>query len=149
MINHIWTVVCSQVVVDNQTNNVSIYNVLERITIMGEPKQETALPLNHAVVTMWERLDSDTIRKGMMRLSFITPLGNEIIKIESEINLAEHTRFRNISNIQGLPIAESGRHVYRVELRNENESEWTHICDIPIELKFREPEKPEDMVDDQ
>jgi hypothetical protein len=149
MINHIWTVVCTDVVIDSRTNNLSMHNVLEQITVMGEPKQETAIPLNHAVVTLLENVEKNTLWIGMIRLSFITPSGKEIIKLESGVNLSEHKRYRHIGNIQGLPTVEPGRHVYRVELRSESENEWTFICDIPLELSFKSSNPPEDIMDNR
>jgi hypothetical protein len=35
MVEHIWTVLCSHAVVDKDTNNVSLHNVIEQVNVKG------------------------------------------------------------------------------------------------------------------
>ena len=39
MIEHIWSVLCSRSVIDSETNNVSIQDVIEHIIINAEPTE--------------------------------------------------------------------------------------------------------------
>jgi len=143
VIDHVWTVVCSHAVIDKDSNNVSLHNIIEQLNIKAEPRPDGALAIPFEVVTLWQRADYDTPCQGRQRLSFLTPLGEELGSFEADINLSTSRRQRNRMRFQHLPAREAGRHVFQVELRNEGENEWRKVAAIPIELIFQPPETEE------
>lgn len=149
MIDHIWTVVCSRVVVDRESNNVSIQNVLEQLNIMGEPKPDGMLPINVEIVSLWVRSDLDVPGRGRSRLTFLFPSGKRIeVSGELNVNLSESRRGRTIMKLQGFPIRESGQHALCVEFQNEGEAEWHQVAAIPVEVIF-EPPEPEQVTNEK
>ncbi|MEA3344807.1 MAG: hypothetical protein U9Q78_00935 [Chloroflexota bacterium] len=140
MIDHVWTVVCSRSVIDRDSNNVCLLNVLEQITVGGKPTAEDveAIPIEMEVVSLWARSDLDVPTGGAERLTLVSPSGEVLFSGESEIDLSAHRRFRNRARFRGLPIREEGRYVFRVESQADDEVGWHHAADIPLEVIFEE-----------
>lgn len=140
MIDHVWTVVCSRAVIDRDSNNVSIQNVLEQLTIKGKPESGVVVPIPLEAVTLWVRTDPDMPSRGRTRLTFLSPSGEALGEVESEIDLTEFERHRHRVHFQQLPVEESGRHVFRVELQHEGEDEWHQVAAIPLSIHFMLPD---------
>jgi hypothetical protein len=135
-----WTVICSHAVVDTDSNNVSLQNVLEEIQVMGTPTPQAQIPMPFDIMTTWIRSDPDTPCRGKMRLAFVLPSGETFgSSVETKIDLTESERHRQKVHFLGLPIVEPGRHFARVELLNEGESEWRQVAHIPLTITFQPP----------
>ena len=142
MIDHVWTVICSRAVIDKESNNFSLQNVLEKVTIYGAPSPRTQIPESFDIVTTWIRSDPGMPCRGAMRLTFVLPSGEIFGSVmELNIELTQNERYRQKIHFQGLPAAEAGRHIARVELQNEGESEWRQVAAIPLEIDFQPPEE--------
>jgi hypothetical protein len=145
MIDHVWTVVCSHSVTDRDTNNVSIFNVIEQISIIGEPKPQGVAPVRFEIVTLWARSDDDKPARGRSRITFMSPSQKKsMLGEERDVDLSKYERLRARRFVQGLPVKEPGRHVIRVELQNEGENRWHKVASVPLKIRFVSPEaKPE------
>ena len=142
MIDHVWTVLCSRAVIDKDSNNASLETALEIVTVMGAPLPQAMLPIPFDVMTAWIRADPDIPCRGKMRLVFVLPSGETFgSPIEAEIDLTGNERHRQKVHFPGLPVAEAGRHIARVELQNEGESEWHQVAAVPLTIIFKPPEE--------
>jgi hypothetical protein len=140
MIDHVWTVVCSRAVVDSESNNISLQDVIEQIEIHGEPIPNGVLPIVLDVATLWTRSSPDEPSSGHTRLTFLSPSGEALSTLEADLDLSKHERHRSRMRFQGLTLRESGRHYFRVELRGEDETEWHQVAAVPLEIAFKPPE---------
>lgn len=135
MINHLWTVVCQHVVIDSQSNNVSLQNVLEQIAVAEEPVPNGLLPVKFEIISLWIRSDLDTPTSGHSRIVFAFPSGKRAtVGPEMTIDLSNHSRARTVLRVQGFPIQELGQHIFLVELQDEAETEWHEVAAIPVEV---------------
>jgi hypothetical protein len=148
MIDHVWTVVCSRAVIDRESNNVSLENVLEQLTISTGPKPGGLLPIRIDVMTLWVRSDFNVPATGTGRVTFVSPSGAESELLEFPINLEEHQRFRSRARYQALPLAESGRYSFRVDLRVDGAEEWQTVSVVPLEVNFAPPVEQQDNGED-
>ena len=60
-IEHVWSVLCEKSVIDSETNNLSLTNILEEIQISLKEKgiidsSEKTVPINFELVTMWRKI---------------------------------------------------------------------------------------------
>lgn len=140
MIEHVWTVVCSRSVIDSESKNVTLQNVIERVTISEEPVASGVLPIELEVVTLWARADFDEPSRARARLTLLSPSGPVGDPFEYDLDLSRYHRTRTRTRVQGLPAGEAGRHVFRVELQNEGESTWHQVAAVPLEIRFEPPE---------
>lgn len=147
MIDHVWTVVCSQAIVDRDSNNVSLQNVIEQITIADVPKPDGIIPLGLQVMTLWARSDFDVPSRGQARLTLLLPSGKSAKEFESILDLSEARRLRTGLRVEGFPASESGRYSFRVEFRNEGEELWHLGATVPIEVVFEPPKAEQTMAE--
>jgi len=138
MVEHIWTVICSQSVVDRATNNISLQNILEQIDVFGPnfpAGGSIVVPVNIDLVTFWSRSIDNTPCKARARIQLIAPNNDILIMNEYEVDLTQHTRNRSIFKIRGLPIRGEGRHVFLVELYREDV--WQPSVRVPLQIIHR------------
>ena len=144
MIKHVWTVVCQNVIIDRNTNNLSLQNIFEQIDIQGEPTPKAKVPIKFDVVSLWTRTNPDIPSRGQMRLSLLSPSGEKIGGREGEINLVDTERYRIVTHFPGLPAEEAGRHIFKIELQQEAMSEWNQVASVPLTVNFSPPEIEEE-----
>ena len=141
MIDHVWTVICSRAVIDRYTNNVSIHDVLEIVTIKDQLEPNTILPLAFEVLTLWARTDFAIPARGKQRLTVYSPSGEKIKEHKFDLDLTGNfRRFRTRASFSGLLISEPGRYVFHVELQDHAE-EWHQVAAVPLEVVFESRKK--------
>ncbi|HXK11463.1 MAG TPA: hypothetical protein VMT70_17595 [Vicinamibacteria bacterium] len=139
MIQHVWTVFCSSSAIDRDTNQVSLFDLVERIGVEGvgpaPPGQKAIIPARFQLVTLWTRGDANEGETGATRMRLLAPNGEELLKSEGDVNLREHQSRRVRINIGGLPFVENGRYHFRVELRDGDG--WRVVGDVPVQIDVR------------
>lgn len=138
MLEHIWSILCSRSVIDSETNNVSIQDVIEQITINAKPEENSFLPFPMELITLWGRDASNEPSKGSERVIFITPSGKSEVISEIEIDLTKVERHRQRTRFPGLPIGEAGRYYFKVEAKNGT-NEWKQVSAVPLQVAFQAP----------
>lgn len=140
MILHVWTILCSNSVIDIESNNVSIQNVYEQLTLKGDPKPDGKASLPMELVSLWTREDLETPTSGEARISYLQPSGKESELITYPIDLEEYHRARSRVHIGAIPVPEPGRYKFYIEYRLSGSVVWQQVAQIPLEVTFR-PEK--------
>ncbi|MFH0989118.1 MAG: hypothetical protein V1799_03780 [bacterium] len=139
MINHIWTVLCTNSVIDEGTKNISLIQVVEQLTVIGTPPiegQVGIVPFNFDVVSLWERFPIDKPEKKRCKMRQLDPSGEVIKEQIYELDLTAHSRFRTITKIGGLPIKRGGRHLFNVSYE-ETPNKWIDVASIPLMIQFQ------------
>ena len=139
MIEHIWTVICSRAIIDKDSNNVSLQNVLEEFKIFSHPQPDGLLPINYDLITLWIRADEDNPCEANSRFSLISPSGINLFQMEQPVDLTKNERTRNKLRFAGFPATEEGKHYFIVELQTEDGT-WNEKKRIPLRLRFQPPE---------
>ncbi|MFC2058341.1 hypothetical protein ACFLTS_01690 [Chloroflexota bacterium] len=149
MIEHIWTVLCSRVITDKESNNVSLLDVMEEITLIvqgagsgGEvllEKDRAILPFTLVLASLWSRKKTDKPVAGTAKDIVITPSGKILTENEFKVDLSNHIRMRTKRNLHNLPVAvnEPGRYIFRTELLNEKNKTWKKVSSIPFIIKTK------------
>ena len=139
MITHVWSVLCSRSVIDTESNNITLVEILEQITLQGLPPtqgdREGVVPIHVELVTLWSRTRIDQPGQSRARTTFIRPSGplTESVQ-EYPIDLREHRRLRQRTRLAGLTIREPGFHAFRVEYLDLARNEWSTVAEIPLEV---------------
>jgi hypothetical protein len=138
MIAHAWTVVTGLAIVDRDKNNVSLVDVLERITINAPtPDQPTKVlvPIQFALVSLFYRVNSDVGGIGRCRLKHLVTNGEEIIN-EIEVDLTKAQRVRSILRSDVIPVVGPATQYFVVELQTPGQTGWTEVGRVPLEIAF-------------
>jgi hypothetical protein len=140
MIDHVWSIICSNSIIDKDSNNISINNVFERLEIFTTPVEGGVLPIHMEFITSWIRHEVAESETGNSRIRFVSPSNKMLTTNELRIDLSKSERTRNRLVFNGLPLGESGRYHFLVDLQIDNE--WQQVASIPLSVKFTPP--PED-----
>jgi len=137
MIRHIWSVLCSQTVTDAQTNNVSLFNVIEQlaVTIKDKPARSVPfLPMPLEVMTLWERGEHDQGAMGKATVDVLDATGERLGGSEMVVDVSKAHRCRSRLVLNGIPITTSGRYVLRVALREDDDDHSRVVAEIPLQV---------------
>lgn len=148
MIDHVWSVLCWRTSTDHINKNISLFDVVEEITLStNNPIAEDGaiLPIELTVASLWIRSDDDVPGMGWSRIQFQYPSGQKLDELEVEINLSNHLRSRGIAKIQGLRIKGEGRYSFSIQLLQGEE--WEEVARIPLHIRI-EHRQPEQLEED-
>jgi hypothetical protein len=137
MIRHVWSVLCSQTVTDAQTNNVSLFNVIEQlaVTIKDKPEGSVAfLPMPLEVMTLWERGEHEQEAMGKATVDVLDATGERLGGSDMVVDVSKAHRCRSRLLMNGIRITTSGRYVLRVALREDDDDHSRVVAEIPLEV---------------
>jgi len=138
MIRHIWTVICLRAVIDKESNNVSLFDVLEevRITTSESNIEEPMIPfpVKIAWVTTWQREPIEYPGHSRGKDTILSPTGKIVVENEYPIDLSKHKRLRTKRNVANFPVSESGMYSFRTQIWNEEKNAWEGVSDIPVDI---------------
>lgn len=150
MIRHVWSVLCGKSVIDRDTNNISLFEVTERIQLIigGIGALPQGAPINLELITLWARLEPNTPADCQMRVRLLAPDGHELSTFPpSRINLTTASRVRQRIRIQGILLDGTGWYDWEVAYRLTDGGEWIVATRVPLEIVLvqRANEPPGDI----
>lgn len=139
MIIHVWSVICQRSVIDKDSLNISLFDVLEQLNLAGtlpeDKNKQIIIPIRFELVSLWAREQYDKPVRGMAKLSTSYPSGDIIEGPQINIDLTVHPRTRSRIVFNGLPFKESGRHVFLIQIRKGDK--WKEVARLPIEILYK------------
>jgi len=141
----IWAVLCQTSVIDKETNNLSLFNVIEEITIPAEPPtgpvegqpvlQGIAAVVD--IVTLWARSNPDVPERGYGRLQFSSPSDQGVmiprVLGEYEVDLSRYLRLRHRTRMAGFPITGQGMYRFVIDSKSED-GDWETMFEVPLRV---------------
>ena len=137
MIAHVWSVLCARSIVDRDSNNISLLDVIEQLNL-AIVELPAIIPAQFELVTLWTRADNDMPAIGRGRVRYLCPTNELLAQIEHAIDHSDYRRTRQRSGLVGLPISGFGRHSLHVELQVAEDGEWTEVANLPLEVIAQE-----------
>lgn len=124
-IAHVWSILCEKSIIDSESNNLSLTNVLEEIQIT--PKEKTAIdseekivPINFEFVTMWRRIGEGEVKEPI-KIEIVDPNGRVIQSADAQIDLARSlNRMRFRFRFNGMKATVPGDYCFVVKLKQGN-----------------------------
>lgn len=138
MATHIWTVLCSKTLVDQLTNNVSLIETIEQVSVPEntDPNENKLLPLEHEVVSFLVRSNLDEPEKVSVRANLETANGDVLRGGQTEVDLTVSTRARSIMKFGILPVHGPGIYYFVIETLNEDTQDWLPVTRIPLQVVY-------------
>lgn len=143
MINHIWTVICTKSVIDSETNNISLIDTIELLTVnvtsgAGNIGETINLAINFEIISLWERFPYDEPIRRSARLQVKLPDGTYGANpCTFEVNLSTTHRTRSRVRVNSFEIKDEGRYLIVMELADATGS-WSQKHEIPLEIRFQD-----------
>ncbi|MGI8739493.1 MAG: hypothetical protein ACR2KU_07580 [Gammaproteobacteria bacterium] len=139
MARHVWTVLCNQVIFDQDTGNASLINVIESIQLHGTPPNSSdgtpvQLPVKIAVVSYVIREDRSAPEIAFARASLLAPHGDTVERSEViKIDLSNVTRARTVGTQNHFHYVGAGIYEQLIEL-SDDQVTWQEVARVPIEV---------------
>jgi hypothetical protein len=145
--NHVYTLLCRGVSIDQETNVVSVFGIVEELAAVVSPKGgeeqdkklHFALSLSFEVITLWCRTNDDVPEKGFAQLEIINPSGELLSAHQYVVDLTEHQRNRSRGQLIGFPATVSGRYAFRISKRPSEDADWQIEYVYPVSVKMPSP----------
>jgi hypothetical protein len=139
---HIWSIICQQSSIDFETNSLSLFNCAEEISVVVDKIQvhqndKIVIPVEFQLVSSW--LVEDTEKDDNLRIK------EEIVDSEQKVlNSFENSfeikkgalRFRNRTNIKGLPVTKEGRYYIKVWQWIDKQNKFEIASESPLDVKL-------------
>jgi len=153
-IKHIWSVLCKESVINQDDNNVSIFGVLEELTVFLSPVKETgklpekfSIPMNYEIVSMWQRSQDMGSAKAEIEYIFIDSENKALLKTTQAIEIpVASKRHRSRMKITGMRLTKPGDYTFQVKIKEEGEDAFHLVAELPLEVKInlqKTPVKPQ------
>lgn len=140
MIKHIFSTICNRTSIDKETNSLSIFNIIEQITIISEPDKTVRIPLYFEVISQWTRSDENVPCIGTAKAYMCDPVGTSNMLVEINIDLTKNFFARTIIRISGIELRGPGMYKFHIDLKTENDA-WSPITSVPFQVIYRLPTK--------
>jgi hypothetical protein len=139
-----WTILCGKVTIDSQTNNVSLIDITEEITLAVDPEHDITqplplpalVPISLDLVSVFQRNDKATPERAVARATFVRPNGESYAPVPYDIDLTTAARGRCVIHAHGLPVVEAGDHFFRVEIET-TPGQFLEVATVHVEVKFQ------------
>ena len=139
--NVLWALLCDTVIIDEQTNRVSIIGVIDEINVPAPPPERPSETGEHFVtaanmrlMALWARSDPGVPESSQARVRIVAPNGDEWHSEEHMVDLSDATLSRTIAHITGLPpLARDGMHLFRLESQMPD-STWSEEFELPLRV---------------
>ena len=153
----LWGILCKNVIVNRDTNNITLVEVLERVTITATPPEEPPEPgqginamLDIHLVSSWARSAPDIPEMVYAKFRVVAPDGRSMASEEVEVDLTESTYLRASGHLLDAPFPFSGegQYIFKIETRPpESELEWKEVYELPLWIDVGHPPPPEPPAD--
>jgi hypothetical protein len=132
MIEHQWSILCSKCIVDNRTNNATLVEILEQLTILI-PNDGSGLVVREMdLVTLWSR-ETEEEEQGRARLTLLDPKGSPVgDPILFSLDLSVNQRLRSVTSLQSIPFNGVGRYTFRTEI--ERGTQWELASEVHLSI---------------
>jgi hypothetical protein len=136
---HLWSIVCKQAIINNETKTLSIIDVIEEITFhvsANLPKEKITFPCDFEIVSYWIREDINKEKDVDFLLEIIDPNGEKIGGANGKMAfpLGEKRRMRTIIKSKTFVYTTEGQYLFKIKL---NEEKKEPVAEIPIEVRLQ------------
>lgn len=142
-----WGMLCKSATVDQVSNQISLFNVIDEVTLVKNPQLESAIrdnkkievKLESALVVQFERenVGDMSAYSIFMEIRIIDPLKAELGKLSMPFEMQQDKkRARAIINFNNLLITQAGNYSFIVSLRYPKEDSFFEVLRIPLEVKI-------------
>ena len=142
----LWAAICESLSVDQETNNVSLFNILEEVhfpeppELITEQENMVVVPVQFVLMALFGRSDTEIGERGQARLVIALPDGTEAeADPRFEVDLESVHRARVKIDVAGIPLRGEGEYDFRIETLDQD-SKWGLLFEIPLVIYFQNQE---------
>ena len=146
---HIWTVFCRNVLEDKNSGNLSLVDIVERMTFGADLPDErpymVPIPTPHFIVSSWLKPDDTDQAKCYTRIRFMSPDGTALVNYVLMLEFENSPKLRVSGQVESLPYTVNG--TYEFEVSYGSEGDWKVAARVPLEMVLSRPELDEEVIE--
>ena len=136
-----WSILCSSSSVDIDTNNLTLSNIIDEITLPDVLFTErpanidrVEINFNLQLVSLWSRVEKNTTDSDITaKIELIDPENKSLTTTEFNFQFpANKTRMRHRTTIPIIVITKPGIYNFRVFTKSKKESDYKKVYDTPL-----------------
>ncbi|MFA5746756.1 MAG: hypothetical protein WC926_01610 [Candidatus Paceibacterota bacterium] len=141
--NHVWSVLCQNSSVDEETKLLSIFNCLEQVEITVkkediENKGKVIVPILSELISFWTIDGQKEGDKLEMKIESLDPSNNLLYSAEKTFDINKNfPRFRSKIKLQGLPVTKSGRYFFKISQKDKIQKKFKTVATLPLDVDLR------------
>lgn len=141
----LWILACNSSSVDQRTNSLSLFNIMEQINVGVDPKNKDSFPSKEGVFVpipfeivalvskFTEDVDKDFVFSA--KISSIDPNGKVLGENPFEVNIEKgKKRMRLNIKTNGLKVTIGGEYLFRLSIKAKGEKEYVELGEFPVEV---------------
>lgn len=147
----IWSILCQELSVDSNTNNISLFKILEEIKFelkleemdkfkndpKFDPTKPIVLPFSSNMVILWKNSSDNQTLAFPVKILFKDPEGKILQEIFNNFQFQNgKERLRSVITINGIPLTNSGEYSYSVLTKTSSGSEFEEVDFIPLKISI-------------
>jgi len=144
MLKHIWSVLCRKSIIDSETNNISLNDVLERLDVDYQEKNESTdkpfilkIPIEYEIVSMWQRVVENADIKAEVEVVIYSPSKKLLKTFPQKLEVAKNfKRFRSRLRITGIEVNEPGNYIFQINMKEVGKKSFKKVAEIPLEVNI-------------
>lgn len=136
----VWGILCTLSSIDQERNNVSLFNVIDQVNIPRKFFQTKGISLSHEIITLWRRILSTDIAGGEINVDISIVLidsdGNVLSRLVTPLRFNAHSRRARLRiQVDSLALTKPGDYSYEVSVVPQGGGEAKRVLSIPLEVK--------------
>ncbi len=147
---HSWTILCRRGIVEQGSNQLSLIDVVERITLKkteGLPEETTEpiweavaagddvlVPFPMQLTSYWTRSNRDEPETAQARLRLVGPTGKILSEFVLDVDLVDYVNRRSNMKAEHFPFAGEGVYRATVHMRPNPTARWRYCTEIFVDV---------------
>ncbi len=143
-VDHIWSVIAASSAIDRDTNSLSLFNVVEEVTIERNqndapfPAEGIVVPIQFELLTLWRKKVPDAHIVADVEVEERDPSGASLQKMIYKLEIAPpHGRLRFRMKMNGFKVTTAGDYAFVLRIREPNTTTFRDAAVVPLEVKMK------------
>ncbi len=147
-IDHQWTILCGSSSVDQQTNNISLFNIIEQLSLnikrenwekaLKEKKEGFLARTQFEIVTLWEKEDLEDEISAEVEVRLVDPKGNVLHKQPYQLSFAKQVkRHRQRLTWSGMKLTQAGVYIFSINIKYPNATQFEEVGTVKLLVNIK------------
>lgn len=144
---HNWSILCKKSVIEAETNVISLYELIEKISI-GQRIEETGsvivpnefvMPLDFELVTHFSEISKNSL-KPSLKIEVLNQQNEKMGQTEHALQFNPKAKtLRSRVKFNTIKIKGEGTYTFKVSLKENEKSSFKEVANVPLEVEILKP----------
>lgn len=137
---HRWSILCQSSNIDKESNNLSIFNILEelRVTPPNQNAKEIIVRIPLQLITLWEKQTEKETARSKVEIELFDPKGNALQKVSYALSTPKK-RIRFVVRMDGIKVTESGEYIFKIKIGDSETDRFEEVGEVPLQVAIDYP----------